>query len=128
MLFFLQEGYGVGSDAFFSSGEAEALCGGGFDAHLVEFAAHTCSHLLLHSRDVGIDFGTLSADGDIAIRQFITVFADEASHFAEQFFTVDTLVAWVGVGEMVADIAQAGSTEQRIAQRVNHHIGIAMTQ
>ena len=67
VLFFLQEGYGVGSDAFFSSGEAEAFGGGGFDAHLAERATHARRQLFLHGWDVGIDFGAFGADSDVAV-------------------------------------------------------------
>ncbi len=33
-----------------------------------------------------------------------------------------------GVGEVIADVAQVGSTEQRVADGVDEHVGVAVSQ
>ena len=67
VLFFLQEYHGVGGDTFFTASEAEAFGGGGFNAHLAKRATHARRQLLLHGRDMRVDFWAFGTDSDVAV-------------------------------------------------------------
>ena len=67
VLFFLQECHSVGRYTFFTTGEAEAFGGGGFNAHLSKRATHARRQLFLHGWDMRIDFWAFGADSDVAV-------------------------------------------------------------
>ena len=52
---------------FFTASEAEAFGGSGFDAHLAERATHARRQLLLHGRDMRIDFWAFGTDSDVTV-------------------------------------------------------------
>ena len=53
---------------------------------------------------------------------------EQRHNVLEQQAAVDALVARVSVGEVVADVAQGGSAQQRVAQGMDGDVGVAVAQ
>ncbi len=119
---------GVGGDTFLASGVAEALGGGGFYGDVVGGATDAFGHCLLHGGDVGIHLGGFGADGDVSVAEGVASLVEKLCYVAQQFLAVDAFVGRVGVGEMVADVAQGGSAEEGIAEGMDSHVGIAVAK
>ena len=62
----------------------------------------------------------------IDIAGFKAGFSYESSDLAEQTNAVSTGPLWIGIGKVLADIAEASRAKQCICTGVSHHIGIAM--
>ncbi len=46
----------------------------------------------------------------------------------EEYLTVYSLIPRIGIGEMLADVAEGKRTEEGIAKRMDRYIGIAMAE
>ena len=81
-----------------------------------------------HRRQVRREFRRLRDDGGVDIADLPAGAADPARRFGEQRDRIGALEALVGIGEMLADIAKRGGTEQRIGDRMTQRIGVGMTE
>lgn len=124
----LDEDGRVGGDAFLAAGEAEFLGGGGFDGDIFFVGGHHLCETLFHGGNVGIEFGLLGGNGDVGVAEFPSFFAHERHCLAEQDFGVDIEKLAGGVGEVVPDVAHICGTENGVAEGMNQHIGIGVTQ
>jgi hypothetical protein len=75
---------------------------------------------------MGRNLGGFAQDGDVDIADAATLRAHEPHGFAHEEVGGRPLPAWVGVGEVLADVARADGAEQRIGQCVQRHIGVGM--
>ena len=119
---------GISRDAFFSACKTEFLGGGGFDADVIDRASDTFGESLLHSRNMRIDFRAFGADGDVCIAEYVPLLLKQPCHLFEQSFAVNALISRVAVGKVVADVAEIGCAEHSVAESVDCHVGIAMSQ
>ena len=53
--------------------------------------------------------------------------AQQAYHLCQETLAVDTFILRIGVGKMIAYVAQTGRTQECIAYSMDKYIGIAMT-
>lgn len=121
---FEEEGGGLGGDAFAAAGEAEPLGGGGFDRDSVDVYAEVISHILAHGFNVGRHFRELGDDGDVDVAYRISFLSDKADDVAKEHPRVGAFPAWVGVGEVTADVAEGGCAENGVGEGVQRDIGI----
>ena len=66
----------------------------------------------------------MEGDGNIHITNLIALVAKEVDGAIKKDCGVDAFEGVVGVGEVLADVAQSNRTEQCIAQCVNSHIAV----
>lgn len=71
--------------------------------------------------------GTLSRNCGVDIADTVTFLSQQLSNMSQQFEAADTFVPRVGVGEMLSNVAEGSGTEQSIANGMQKHIGIAVT-
>ena len=122
------ERHGVGGDAFAAPDEAHALGGGGFDGDVGRGDAHDVGHRALHVGDVGVELGLFGHDGGVDVAQFVARIAEETHGAGEEDLAVDAGILAGGVGEVIADVAQSGGTEQGVADGVDEYVGVAMAE
>ena len=124
----LDEGYGVGGDAFFAACEAEALGGGGFDADVGGVDVHEGGECLPDVVDVWAYLGALGADGGVDVDDGVAVVGEELGYVAEEELAVDACIGGVGVGEVAADVAEGCCSEECVADGVDEDVGVAMAE
>ena len=124
----LNEHDGVGGDAFFATGEAEAFGGGGLDADVVRVGADDVGEALLHLWDMGVQLRALGTDGGVEVDEAVALLGYQADGLAEDDLAVDTIGLGSGVGEVVADVAHVGGPEQGVADGMQQHVGITVAQ
>ena len=118
----------MGGNALATTGIAQFLGRGGLDGHLSGFTVHARSQFALHGGNVRIEFRLLGTNGDIAVAQAVAVFIKQVHHMPQQQTAVDALVLRIRIREMVTDVAQGGGTQQGVAQGMDGHVGIAVSQ
>ena len=72
----VDEGGGVGGDAFAATCEAESFGGGRFDGYVVDVDLHYLGECGLHSGDVGVDFGCFGTDCDVDVAYEVAFVAE----------------------------------------------------
>src|SRR5690606_37996096 len=68
----------------------------------------------------------LGGDGDIGIADLPAPGMYQLQRMAQQYPAVGALGLRIGVGEVPADVAQRGGTQNRVGQRVQHHVTVGM--
>ncbi len=71
---------------------------------------------------------SLRHDGQVDITHFVALLLKYLPHAPQKHARIGALEARVGVGKMIAYVAQRRSSQKSIAQRMKSHIGIAMPQ
>ena len=67
-------------------------------------------------------------NGGIYISYLIALFVNQPCRLFQKKHTVCTFVFFIGIGEMLSDIAKCRRTKKSINHCMNKHIGIAMPQ
>ena len=127
-MLFLNQAYGVGRDAFLAACKAEFLGGRGLDGDIVLIATADLSHTSLHGGDMGIHLRALGTDGGVDIHQPVALRGNEGDGVAQDNLAVHAVGLGRGIWEMIAYVAHVRCTQQGIADGVQQHVGIAMTQ
>ncbi len=81
-----------------------------------------------HFRDVGRHARGLGDDGSVDVQDAPAAVGEELRHLAQELAAVDSLETRVGVRKVPADVALASGTQQRVADRVQQHVGIAVAR
>lgn len=119
----------MGGDAFAATCEAEVLGGGGFYGDGFDGEGEVFGDVLNHLGDVGEEFWSLCNDCDIYVDGGqVALFADYAGCLAQKMAGICSFVAWVGVGEMVADVAEGGCAEHGVGEGVQGDICVAVAE
>src|SRR5687768_3752184 len=113
-------------DALATADEAEAFGSLGLYAHRVGLDPEIRGEVGTHRGDVGRHPGRLGDDGRIDVYYPVAVAGQQRRHLAQQSPAVDALVTRIAVGEMRTDIAQRRGAEQRVAQRMDQHVGVGV--
>lgn len=124
----MDEAGGGGGDAFAATGEAEAFGGGSFHGNAVGVDGEVGGDVGNHLGDVGEHLGGLGHDGNVYVANGVAALGKEAHTFAEEEAGVGAAIALVGVGEVVADVAEGGGAEKGIGEGVEGHVGIAVAE
>ena len=117
---------GMGADAFFAPFKAKVFGGGGFDRYKAGVYAKDVSNGLSHLGDIGADFGFLGHDYAVDIADGEVLLLEEFVAVGQEQFAVDAFVAWVGVGEVFAYVAQCSGTQHGIAYGVEQNVGVGV--
>ena len=128
MLFLLYQHGGVSRYALLTTSKPKSLGGGGFDGDIVLIGLHDLCQTGFHGRHMRIDFGPFGADGSVYVSEAIAFCGDEFDGFAQQYLAIHVQRVGRRVGEVVANVAHVGSAEQRIADGMNQHIGVAVAE
>src|SRR5579885_1409987 len=119
-----QKHHGLGGDPLGTPQEAE-LFGGRrlhvdlLDGHLEELR-HLPADVVAHGRELR----PLSEHRHVGIPDLQSAVAQHVHHRAHETLAVGALPAGVGILEMLTDVSQAGRSEQRIRERVQHHVSV----
>ena len=70
--------------------------------------------------------GALHHDGAVHVDQLQTMRQNTREHRLEQLDRIGVAIALVAVGEVLADVAEARGTQQRVDHRVGKHVGVGM--
>ena len=122
----LDQAHRFGGDAFAASGEAEFFGGGRLDVDAVDGDAEVVGDVCRHPRDVRRHLRRLRDDGGIDVADAPAALLQLLGDAAQQDAAVDAGKRRVGVREMAADVAQPRRAQQRVADRVQQHVGVGM--
>ena len=75
---------------------------------------------------MGCDLRGLRQHRHVGVSDLETAFAQHGEHRGDKAPAIRPSPAWVGIAEMLTDIAEASRTEQRITQRVQHDVAVGM--
>ena len=75
-----------------------------------------------------IELRAFSRHRDVGIAQAIALCRDQRHGLPKQNLRIDVLVFARRIGEMIPDVAHIRRAQQRIAQRMDQHVGIRMAQ
>ena len=115
---------GLSRDAFFAAFKAETFGGGGFHADIFRCDAACTRNVLAHRLAIRRKLRCLRSDDAIDIEDLEAFFTEQIRSCLEQLERIGIFIGWVGVGEMLADIPQARSTQKSIGYCMEQHIGI----
>lgn len=115
---------GLSRDAFFAAFEAEVFGGGGFYADIFRCDATCARNVLAHRLAIRKKLRGLRSDNAIDIEDLEAFFTKQIRSCLEQLERIGIFIGWIGVGEMLADIPQARSTQKSIGYCMEQHIGI----
>ena len=127
-LIFLNETYCIGRYAFFASRESQFLGGGGFYADVVLWDAHNFGQTLFHLGDMWIEFRALGAYGGIDVAYMVALCGNQVDGLAQEYLAVDVFELLACIGEVVANVAHVGGSQQGIADGVYEYVGIRVTE
>jgi hypothetical protein len=122
----LDVGDGEGSDAFSTAGEAEHFVGGGLYADATGRDAEGGGDVFAHGGDVGGHLWRLGDDGGIDIDDAGVLGGEDEGDALEDLDGADAANGFVGIREMVADVAFANGTECGIGDGVAEGVGVGM--
>src|SRR5690606_14884529 len=88
---------------------------------------HQRRKCFLHGINVRIDFRRLQHDGAIDILYSPAAVVKHLRYLSQEKLAVHPFPSSVGVVEVIADIPQIGSPQQRITNGMNEHISIRMS-
>ena len=115
---------GLSRDAFFAAFKAETFGGGGFHADIFRCDAACTRNVLAHRLAIRRKLRCLRSDDAIDIKDLEAFFTEQIRSCLEQLERIGIFIGWIGVGEMLADIPQARSTQKSIGYCMEQHIGI----
>ena len=118
----------MGGNAQALAGKAQMFLGGGLDAHSIHRHPKGGGQILPHGGDVGGQLGLLAEQGGIDVHDLPALLPHDACHMLRQLQAVGTGVGGVGIREVLADVAQRGSTQHSVHHSVGQHIGIRVAQ
>ncbi len=98
----------------------------GLDADLIDRHAERAGDALAHRRDVRRQLRRLGDHGRVDVADLPAGGLDPPRRLGKQRQRIGTAVLRVGVGKVVADVAERGRAEERIGDRVAERIGIRM--
>ena len=99
----------MGGDALSAAGEAQTFLGGGFDADAGHVHAAGIRENLPHLGNMGCQLGTLTQNGGVDVADGISLCADACRYVAQQGDAVRTLIALIGIREMLTNIPRAAA-------------------
>ena len=121
-------GDGLASDTFAPARKPELFGRGALDAHLLHVDPEHAGDIRLHLVLMRVHLRAFAHHDAIDVYNLVTGLADFLAHLAQEFQAVRALERGVGIREVRADIAEARGPEQRIANCMQKHVGIAMAQ
>ena len=96
------------------------------DADLVDGDDERAGDALAHRRDVRREPRRLRDHGRVDVADLPAGALDAPRRLGEQRQRVGALVLHVGVGEVMADVAERGGAEQRVGDRVAERVGVGV--
>ena len=106
-------GDGHGGDAFAAADRAEAFVGGRFEADAFDGESEGQGEALADGVEVRADLGLFGDEGGVDVVDGGAAGGDEFAGVGEDFQTADAADGFIGIGEMVADVAFADGTKKR---------------
>ena len=105
-------------------GDNSKIGGGGFHADIFRCDAACTRNVLAHRLAIRRKLRCLRSDDAIDIKDLEAFFTKQIRSCLEQLERIGIFIGWIGVGEMLADIPQARSTQKSIGYCMEQHIGI----
>ena len=84
------------------------------------------AQMLLHLVSAGCQLRLLAHNRAVDVADHPTSVSEQSGRMAEQLQRIDAFPLRIGVGKMLADIAEAGGAEERIGDRVGDRVGVAV--
>lgn len=82
----------------------------------------------MHFRDEWIEFWFFGHDGTIDVSEGISGFFYEFIGCFEELFAVDIFVLWVGIGKVIADVAEVGCAKNGVTDGVEEDVGVGVAE
>ncbi len=117
---------GVCADALFPTCETQFLGSGGLYGDIIGVDAHDIGETLLHSLHMRVYLWAFGTDGSINVTHPIALRGNDVNCLSQQYLAVNVKCIRRSVGEMKTDVPHIGGAEQRIADGVDKHVGIAV--
>ena len=127
-LIFLYQGNRIGGDAFFTASKTKLLRRSCLDGNIILVTTADLCHTGFHSGNMGIHLRAFGTDGRIDIHQPIAFSGNQFDSLFQNYLTIHPIGKGGGIWKMIAYITHVGSSEQGIADGVQQHVSIAVTQ
>ena len=118
----------MSSESFFAAHEAHFFGGGGFDGNIAGGDIEDAGNGFLHVGNMGFDLGRFQTEGSVNINNSIPFAGNQVFGALQQDLAVDVFEFPGSIWKMIADIAQAGGTQQGITDGMEQHVRIAVAQ
>ncbi len=119
--------YDEGVDALTASNIAHALAGGRFHRNTVDPNPTHRRDLLTHGLFVGQDLWRFEHECTIDVDDAASTLTNKAHGMLDKPGARSILPPWIGIGEMLADIAKGKCPEKSINEGMQHHVTIAVS-
>ncbi len=118
--------HSLGRDTLATTREAKMFSCGSLYPHTVDINPKVGGNISTHRIDIRPHLRCLCYDGHINIDRPVTLAGEQRHNMPQQHPRVSTAPALIRIRKMETDITQRRSSEQRIAQRMEGDIRIAM--
>lgn len=106
---------------------ADAFAGFGFDADAIDVDVQVLSDHFTHRIDVRCHLRTLGQDDAVQVADLHARVMHAADRFDQKVDTVAATIGGIIVGEQSSNVFRRDRSQQRIGDRVQQHIGIAVS-
>ena len=108
--------------------EAQSFVGRRLDADLIGRDAERVRDDRAHLTDARVDLRRLGENGDVHVADPPARRIEPMTYFVDELDRRAVFVAIIGGREEDADVAHARRTEQRVAERVEQHVGVGVPE
>src|ERR1700722_16033216 len=113
-------------DTLAAPDEPDPLARGGLHVDASWRQAKNTGQALADRVTVRDELGALHNDRAVHVDKLKSLRDDTREHRLQQLDRIGVAVALVAVGEVLADVTKAGSTQQSVNHRVREHVGVGM--
>ena len=121
-----QGGDDVAGDGFATANSVYAFVGLGFEVDFFGRNAERLREGFAHFGKVWAELGSLENHNDIDVLDSQSVLIEELARVLQKEQAVGALPLGIGVGEMLADVAESRGAKESVAEGVGDHITIRM--
>lgn len=104
----------------------DAFAGLGFDADLIDVDVQVPCDDLSHRIDVRCHLGTFGQDDRVQVADFHARVMNAPDRFDQKVDAVAATVGWIVVRKQPPDIFRRDRSQQRVGDRVQQHVGVAV--
>jgi hypothetical protein len=122
----LDQHHGFTGDGLTPADRPNVFTGLGFDvdSRLIH-VKHACE-VGADRRFMRAELGLLRMNDQVAIDGSPTGLLDPLDHLCQETLAISSLPRWIGVGVMLSNVTQAGSTQEGVGDSMTHNVGVGV--
>lgn len=116
----------MGGECFAATDGVHAFVGFGFEVDLIRRDTEGSGNVCAHCGKVGTEFGAFEDDDGVDVNDAETLLLEEVAREFEKTDGAGIFPAWIGIGEVSADVGEAGGAEECVGDGVNEDVAIGV--